>query len=1316
MKKRIILSISVVILLIVLLVTNQPINASETKEIKLRFISTSDLHGRLTTKNYEDGVTYTGSLSRAYTAIEEARNEKGKENTFTFDIGDVLYDYTTEYIYEHDEEAIQPIYKAMAKYMDYDAITLGNHEFDYGKDYILNQIKGAGLQDICVVSNLTDSKTGQPIFKKNMMLKRKAKASDGSEVSVQIGVIGETIPNLSKKRYNYTGVFATEDIVENVKTQATLLKKQGADVIVVIAHAGIGVEEPVKNAESVTYALTKIPEVDVVLGGHAHKRFPSNDLNVASFYELPNVDKSTGLVNGKSLIMTNDRATSIGVADLTLEVSGEQKTITQRSSELRKIDKSVLANQEIEDSFGDWAIKLQEALEKIVGKVQTGEEIQNYFGLVEDSNAIQLLNNSKINYALQYINSSEGAQYKNYPVIAASHYMKYGENSASDYVNFTGQISEPKLAALMPYNKYLYLYRINGAQLKEWLEWSASAYETAYKPKEWSDEEMRTIQRESGLNSLLAEEWIDNWSPFYIFDGIEYVIDPSIEPRYDFNGKQINDTNRITDLTYNGEPIEDTTMFVLASDSISKGTPVYGKLNKSVIKKGLNKAFVVLANYIRELGKVGDLIPEKDNNWRIRMPADQGFIVKTSRDSAELAKKASWYQNIINTIDQFTYFKGKFSNTVSDTTGPNIVLASTNKNPTNQTIKIVVHATDVSGIKEIKYAEGDHNVGENMWTNAAVVKDGFFEVPSSGLYSVYVVDNKGNESVEKIKVDNIGVGIVPQPIIKSFSNRAVNITGTAEPGMKIFFETVDDRYESVVKEDGTFAYALPPQWADNRIYVYIEDGDGNRSERTEVVVKRTGANMPITEPITNIETELKGKTNDELVTVYVKSGKKVYVAKNGGKNKYLKCNKYDKSLKIVETSLEINSNGEFTMKLPAQNGGRKLKVYSIDHVGRVSRVENRVVEEVAPNIPTIYPVTNFENIIYGQVTSSQLNKSYHVNIKIGNQSYETETDEYGYYSYVLSGSALKTREKIEVYASDTIEDKIRQSATASYEVKDINELLPKEGKEVIVFENISEKTLDLQGKTGKRDQMLSIYILDENGERTVYHEETDHDGDFSLELSELLPLETTIYGILRERTGALLGVGFTKVVQDIPDVPVLQSDEINNMMDSVLVGAGEGCSVTVQIGDAIYSSEEGDYDETQALYIHEISIEKPKAGDIVKIYGINEMGESKKLSLEVIERVPEAPEVGRITTESEEIIGNIHIVGTDDSIQPTVENTQTKIYAKIGKEVYEGKIKENGSFSILIPKHKKERDVIVWGENLAGKGLEKITKIVKVVK
>ena len=337
------------------------VNAAESEKdtIDLRIIGTTDLHGQLNSNDYEQGVDYNnGGLARVFDLIKKAKTELPEGNTLTLDAGDVLFDYTTEYIFSANQQAIQPIYEAM-KYVGYDAITLGNHEFDYGYDYILNQLDGSGLRDITIVSNVTDARTGEYPFLENMLITRKLKTRTGKEVEVKIGIIGQTVPAFASKTHSYAGILIGEDMVENAKRQSAKLKEMGADIIIALSHTGMGPENPEPYFKNVAYALTKIPEIDVVIAGHEHNLYPTTDMTSA-YYRLPGVDKNNYLINGKNVVMAGDRGRAIGVVDLELEFDGDSVKIANRKSSLRMVtEKNTSEDQVIAALFGQWEEQLR---------------------------------------------------------------------------------------------------------------------------------------------------------------------------------------------------------------------------------------------------------------------------------------------------------------------------------------------------------------------------------------------------------------------------------------------------------------------------------------------------------------------------------------------------------------------------------------------------------------------------------------------------------------------------------------------------------------------------------------------------------------------------------------------------------------------------------------------------------------------------------------------------------------------------------------------------------------------------------------------
>lgn len=1189
--------------------------------VDVRMVFTTDLHGRLTTYDYElNKELRTGSLAKAYTLIKAAREEKPSGNTFTFDLGDVLYDYTTESIFELEPTAIQPIYKAMAK-LGYDAIVLGNHEFDYGYDYMVKQIQGAGLDDICVVSNLKNSKTKKTVFNENMLISKKLTTKDGKKVTVKVGVIGETVPVLSKKRENYIGKLVTEDIVANATEQAKKLKEQGADLIVVLAHSGMGSEEPTEFSKDAAYALTKIPEVDVVLAGHAHKQFPSSASASSSYYKLSGVDSQTGLVNGKNLIMANDRGQSIGVADLTLELGSKEKKIVKRSSQVRNVTVETEADASVNNSFGKWQSYFNEKATNVVGNVEQGKELENYFGLVEDSNAIQLLNNAKINYALKTL--SGNASYENYPIVAASNYNRYGQLSADDFISITGEMTEGNLSAIAPFNKYVFLYEVTGHQIKEWLEWSASAYETTTEEVQWSDENMNVMMKQTGLKSLVSEEWLDEWGSFYVFDGISYTIDPSVEPRYNYYGEKISKTSRIKEITYNGVPVTDAMKFVLATEPLT-GTKidVLKGMEGNFIVKGITTNITVLMDYVRQLSAMGDVVPVKDSNWKLDLPASYNYIVKASTDVELDSSQHPWFQSKIGVVDQYTFYKGKGIGSAQDVYGPNLVVASTNEKPTNQNVKIAVRATDQSPISKLVYMQGE--IEESVIKNGGTsLIDHSFTAYNNGIYTIYAEDQHGNGTIEYINISNISSSILQVPTIKSYTNRMSSITGTAEKGATVHFITDNGgSYETQVGSDGKFTYALPSQPAGTRVTIYVSDDAGRSSDKITLITKRTGANQPYMDEINNSQQVVRGKTNDKETDIFIQAGDVVYVSKDGGVEAYQACDKFNDKKTVVATDISIDASGNFTVKVQPIADETIVWAFGLDSAGRGSKGFQRTVTYVGPNAPVLYPVCDIENKILGRVPQMKKDGVTGVVLTVGSDKYDLKPDSKGYFS--LDEILLTADTPISVYVKGrgAVDGSTGNSAVIQSTVRKVEDFMEVEFDPFLKLDEVDNKSMDITGRyDGDPDDKLILSI-----DGTIVPIELDADGEFVIALEGRINAGKKIVAMARQEYGDIRETSVQTVKVGKPDLPEVLNKEVYNTTKKVQVAATEKGRIEIHAGKKKYTSKESTYNEETKKYVFTVEIETCEPGDILKVYAFNSAGSSDAVEITVVEKVVEEPE------------------------------------------------------------------------------------------
>lgn len=1315
------------------------------EKIDLRFVFTTDIHGQLTAYDYQTDKEYPkGGLSKAYTLMQEAVKEKGKTNSFTFDLGDFISDYTSEYIMGEDESALQPVYKAM-KYMNYDAITLGNHEFDYGKSYYKDQLEQAGLSDKVVLSNVVDSMTGKPVYDETKMLKRTVRTSTGRKLTVKVGVIGVTVPSLSSKTDSFTGVLEAEDIEDNVTYDAERLKKKGADVVVVLAHSGVGTDNPVPFSQNVGYQLTKNSNVDVVLCGHSHTSFPSSSSESAAYYKLPGVNKKTGLMNGRVLVSAADRGQEIGVADVTLKVKNSKLSVVKWSGQVRKVKKTTEENAKIKSFMGKWDEALKEKNRISYGEIANQEPLNNYFGLTEDNAMLQMVNDSKIAYAKSWVNNTK-SEYKTLPVVGASYFNRYGSNAGQDAVSLSGTLMNPMLNDFMEYKTSVSIYKLTGAMLKEWMEWSASAYETVGSQTEWTrNEDMQVIMEMSGLQPLLQEDWLHDWRNFYIFDGVEYSIDITQKPRYDIHGTKINNSSRISSLTINGEPVGEEQELLLCANRITENEEASSEALEGVRDCVVMNDYIVgqsvMDSYLTDLGKNGQLSIETDHNWTLQTPESAEFIVKAPKAGRSLARQRNWYSSKIDTLDGFDYYRAVFPAEDKDRQGPSLVVSSTNRVSTNQKVRIAVQATDPSGISSIRYSNSD-----SSWAGGTAVQNGGFDVGQNGTYTVIAQDRLGNQTRRTIVIDNINQNLLQAPVVNSLSNRNKAITGKAEPGAALHITTEEESYTFQVPSSGEFSYELFSPKADSKVALYVEDDRGRVSETTTIKVRRTGPNQVQVDEMTNTQDVITGTVRDTDSSLIAYVGKDVYVDKNGGKALYKNSLSYDKTRTIIPTTI-TQKNGTFTFHIPCQNANKTIKVMGVDHIGRVSRATSIKTIEAGPNPPSIYPVLSGTGNIRGYVKNSN-KTALELTLKTAGETFRAIIGEEGYYDIQLP-TAASAGDTVKVYVTDTVDGVQRKSYEQRAKVEDMGDYITNNLKDFVEWDEADDKQSDLSGTSAVTTNAFLFY----DGE--VY---SIDEKEFGIDTGKALKPDTSAYAVCWTAHGLVKKGSVLNIRKALAAKPILLEEAIANSMSLVRIWTDERCTVNVKMGAQLYSSKDCEYSVEEEGYVYQVAIRRTNSGTPVKIYASNSAGDSPASRTTVAEWAPDAPVVNEVNDKTTYVKGMINLVDIEavqaerleaadareedtdemsreqteeasreqtEDIQPSdtiPENTiqeepeidsSHSILVKVGGKTYEGRVKEDGSFKVAIPKQKANKTIKVYGKNYFGNGPVTTVKVVK---
>eukprot|EP00163_Fabomonas_tropica_P002764 TRINITY_DN12165_c0_g3_i1.p1 TRINITY_DN12165_c0_g3~~TRINITY_DN12165_c0_g3_i1.p1 ORF type:complete len:239 (+),score=32.18 TRINITY_DN12165_c0_g3_i1:98-718(+) len=198
---------------------------------------------------YKDAATEKFGLVRTASLIEKARAEA--KNSVLVDNGDVIQgsplgDYmAAKGLKEGD---VHPVYKAMNT-LNYAVGNLGNHEFNYGLDFLHKALAGAKFP--YVNANIIDLKTGKPMFTPYLIQDTEVQDSDGQPHTLRIGYIGFVPPQIMTwDKANLSGKVKVNDITETARKYVPEMRAKGADVVVVVAHSGLSADPYQAMAEN----------------------------------------------------------------------------------------------------------------------------------------------------------------------------------------------------------------------------------------------------------------------------------------------------------------------------------------------------------------------------------------------------------------------------------------------------------------------------------------------------------------------------------------------------------------------------------------------------------------------------------------------------------------------------------------------------------------------------------------------------------------------------------------------------------------------------------------------------------------------------------------------------------------------------------------------------------------------------------------------------------------------------------------------------------------------------------------------------------
>ncbi|MEV2214343.1 5'-nucleotidase C-terminal domain-containing protein [Streptomyces sp. NPDC050997] len=497
------------------------------KRYALTVMGTTDLHGHVFNWDYFKDAEYTDAqgnaqgLSRISTLVNQVRKEKGRRNTLLLDAGDTIQGTPLTYYYAKVDPItaeggpVHPMAAAMNA-IGYDAVALGNHEFNYGIETLRK------FEEQCdfplLGANALDAKTLKPAFAPYVIKTFHVKGAP----PVRVAVLGLTNPGIAIWDKAYVqGKLTFPGLEEQAAKWVPRLRSMGADVVVVSAHSGssgtssYGDQLPyVEN--SAALVAQQVPGIDAILVGHAHVEIP--ELKVAN------------TKTGRTVVLSEPLAYAerLSVFDFELVFDRGRWSVESVKASVRNSN-SVADDPKITRLLKDDHDVVVAYVNQVVGSAT--ETLTTVEARYKDAPIIDLITRVQEDVVRAAL---AGTEYASVPVIAqASPFSRTSQIPA-------GEVTIRDLSSLYVYDNTLVAKLMTGAQVRAYLEYSAQYF----------------VQTAAGAAVDVEKLTNAGGRPDYNYDyvsGLSYEIDIAQAAG-----------SRIRNLSFGGVALDDAQQFVLA--------------------------------------------------------------------------------------------------------------------------------------------------------------------------------------------------------------------------------------------------------------------------------------------------------------------------------------------------------------------------------------------------------------------------------------------------------------------------------------------------------------------------------------------------------------------------------------------------------------------------------------------------------------------------------------------------------------------------------------------------------------------------------
>ncbi len=541
--------------------------SAATREVKLKLIETSDIHGNFFPYNFITQQDWKGSFARVHSYAQQERQTYG-HNLLLMDNGDILQGQPSAYYYNFMDTVSTHITAAMMNYMGFVVGNMGNHDVEAGHAVYDRWI--SQCQFPVLGANIIRTSDEQPYLKPYEIIER-----EGVKIAV-LGMITPAIPTWLPETL-WKGLYFADMEQTARKWMPIIQEKEKPDIIIGLFHAGKEARTVAgKYREDASAEIAeRIPGFDIIMMGHDHRRFCGKIANA----------------QGDSVLLINpaNNGRTVGDVEIVLTLDGDKvirKSIQGKLADMDKLEPSP-------DFMKQFAPQYQAVEAFVSEKVGTFTETIStrpaYFGpsaFIDFIHSLQLdLTGADISFAAP---------------LSFDAVIKEGDIHISDMFN------------LYKYENMLYTMELTGKEIKGFLEESYAIWTNQMKSAD--DHVLLLTERKDGNGYTFT-------NPSFNFDsaaGIIYTVDVT-KPA----GQKVS----IQSLA-NGEPFDLNRTYRVALNSyrgngggelLTKGAGIpQDQLKDRIISATEKDLRYYMIQYIREKKT---LSPQPLNQWKM-IPED----------------------------------------------------------------------------------------------------------------------------------------------------------------------------------------------------------------------------------------------------------------------------------------------------------------------------------------------------------------------------------------------------------------------------------------------------------------------------------------------------------------------------------------------------------------------------------------------------------------------------------------------------------------------------------------------------------------------